>query len=165
MAASTDYGDDEWDNEPADPTAIALMRAVSNWQIIFGGNYFDLPPSRCWLVWDKQNTGERADCELAWTNLKRAVRRLYWRWNGMIRKGHEERFQTTRLAHQRHSMERQSAFCNDFNAVDRSTSPLGGERCPAATGSKMADFPQGLFGILAASRRLAPERVKNRFED
>ena len=57
---------------------------VSQYQIIFGGNYFGLPPSSCWLVWDKDNTGDFADCELAWTNLKKAVRRLKWRWNGML---------------------------------------------------------------------------------
>ena len=32
-----------------------------------------------------------ADCELAWTNLPKAVRRIYWRWHGMIRKGHDIR--------------------------------------------------------------------------
>lgn len=50
-----------------------------------------MPPTPCWLVWDKQNTGDFADCELAWTNLKKAVRRIYWRWNGMIRKGGDVR--------------------------------------------------------------------------
>lgn len=50
------------------------------------------PPTSCWLVWDKQNGGnDFADCELAWTNLDKAVRRIYWRWNGMIRKGDDIR--------------------------------------------------------------------------
>ena len=55
------------------------------WQVLFGGNYYALPPATCWLVWDKDN-GETdfADCELAWTNLPKAVRRLRWRWNGML---------------------------------------------------------------------------------
>jgi DNA modification methylase len=90
-----DYGAMDWDATPCSPAQVAAMRAVSGWQIIFGGNYFDLPPTSCWLVWDKQNTGDFADCELAWTNLQKAVRRVYWRWNGMIRKGHEERFHPT----------------------------------------------------------------------
>lgn len=96
LAQSKDYGASDWDDNPADPETIAHLRAISDWQVIFGGNYFDLPASSCWLVWDKQN-GENdfADCELAWTNLKKAVRRLYWRWHGMIRKGHEERFHPT----------------------------------------------------------------------
>lgn len=36
--------------------------------IIWGGNYFNLPPSRCWLVWRKPYFPTMADCELAWTN-------------------------------------------------------------------------------------------------
>lgn len=78
-----DYGASLWDSRPA-TEAIALARRLSRWQIVFGGNYYDLPPSRCWLVWDKDNTGDFADCELAWTNLDKAVRRLTYRWNGML---------------------------------------------------------------------------------
>jgi DNA modification methylase len=79
-----DYGiDSQWDR--AQPEAIALCRRLSRWHVIFGGNYYDLPPARCWLVWDKEN-GETdfADCELAWTNLDKAVRKLTYRWNGML---------------------------------------------------------------------------------
>jgi len=67
------------------PGALAMARALTKHQIIFGGNYYDLPPASCWLVWDKDNAGtDFADCELAWTNLKKAVRKLTYRWNGMI---------------------------------------------------------------------------------
>ena len=86
LAKPTDYGLDDWDHEPAPPETIAWMLANSRWQIIFGGNYFDLPPTPCVLVWDKLNgANDFADCELAWTNLPKAVRRLQWMWNGMIR--------------------------------------------------------------------------------
>lgn len=97
LAAARDYGGGEaWDQEPADPRVIAWMRENSDYQIIFGGNYFDLPPTSCWLVWDKQNgDNDFADCELAWTNLPKAVRRVHWMWNGMLRKGKEERFHLT----------------------------------------------------------------------
>ncbi len=81
----------DWDDFPCSPEQISAMRNVSNYQIIFGGNFFELPPSPCWLVWDKQNSGNYADCELAWTNLNKAVRRIYWRWNGMIRRGDDIR--------------------------------------------------------------------------
>lgn len=94
-ATVRDYGKDDWDNAPCSPEQVSLIRAAGKWQIIFGGNYFELPPSACWLVWDKQNTGDFADCELAWTNLKKAVRRIYWRWNGMIRKGDDDRVHPT----------------------------------------------------------------------
>ena len=69
-----DYGASDWDSQPASSEQISLIRACSQHQIIFGGNYFHLPPSPCWLVWDKQNTGDFADCELAWTNLDKPVR-------------------------------------------------------------------------------------------
>jgi DNA modification methylase len=81
----TDYGDFEWDNKPASSEVIALIRSCSKWQIIFGGNFFSLPPTSCWLVWDKLNTGDFADCELAWTNLPKAVRRIQYHWNGCMR--------------------------------------------------------------------------------
>lgn len=57
--------------------------------IVWGGNYFTdfLPPSSCWLVWDKENTGNFADGELAWTNFDRALRIYRWMWNGLARKG------------------------------------------------------------------------------
>jgi DNA modification methylase len=91
----TDYGDDDWDREPCPPEVIAWMRAQSRWQIIFGGNYFELPPTGCWLVWDKENTGDFADAELAWTNLPKAVRLKRHMWNGMLRKDREPRFHLT----------------------------------------------------------------------
>ena len=95
-AAPGDYGADDWDQQPADPRVVRWMRENSKHQIIFGGNYFELPPTSCWLVWDKENgANDFADCELAWTNLDKAVRRINWMWNGMLRKGKEERFHLT----------------------------------------------------------------------
>lgn len=85
MAVARDYGNDAWDNEPPPAWVIELMRAKAKWQVFFGGNYYSLPPATCWLVWDKENgESDFADCELAWTNLPKAVRRLRWRWAGML---------------------------------------------------------------------------------
>lgn len=95
VAKSKDYGDFDWDNKPASTALLSTARMRARHQIIFGGNYFELPPTTCWLVWDKQNSGDFADCELAWTNLKKAVRRIYWRWNGMIRRGDDVRVHPT----------------------------------------------------------------------
>ena len=85
LAQAKDYGKAQWDNEPPPAWVIELMRAKAKWQVLFGGNYYSLPPATCWLVWDKDN-GENdfADCELAWTNLPKAVRRLRWKWHGML---------------------------------------------------------------------------------
>lgn len=83
-AVARDYGVSDWDDAPPPQWALELARSLARWQIVWGGNYFSLPPSRCWLVWDKDNTGDFADCELAWTNLDKAVRRIVYRWNGML---------------------------------------------------------------------------------
>ena len=91
LAAAKDYGDDQWDDKPVDDRVIQLIRQMSGWQIIFGGNYYLLPPTKCWLVWDKENTGDFADAELAWTNLKKAVRLKRYMWNGMLRANKEPR--------------------------------------------------------------------------
>jgi DNA modification methylase len=92
LAQSRDYGDGSWDNEPVSPELLRAVRSAGRWTIIFGGNYYDCPPASCWLVWDKLNgNNDFADCELAWTNLPKAVRRLRYLWHGMLRANGEER--------------------------------------------------------------------------
>jgi len=79
-----DYGKKEWDKSiPKDEYFQHLMRVSKN-QIIWGGNYFYLQPSSCWIVWDKINSADFADCELAWTSFNTAVRKFEFRWNGML---------------------------------------------------------------------------------
>lgn len=88
LAKSTDYGDYEWDKKPAPENLINACLNNSINTIIWGGNFFHLPPSPCWLVWDKKNgNNDFADCELAWTNLNAAVRKFEFMWNGMLRDG------------------------------------------------------------------------------
>ncbi len=83
---SANYIKKHWDKQiPTDSFFSELFRVSKN-QIIWGGNYFTyhLPPSSCWLVWDKKtNDGsDFADCELAWTSLKTAVRKFKYDWVG-----------------------------------------------------------------------------------
>jgi len=82
LAKAKDYGCKPWDNKTID----FIDKIIYSWKraCIFGGNYYSVPPSSCWLVWDKENTGDFADCELIWTNLKQAVRKIKYRWNGML---------------------------------------------------------------------------------
>jgi len=85
LAVARDYGVSDWDDAPPPQELIELARSKATHQIIFGVNYFHLPPSPCWLVWDKDNgESDFADCELAWTNLRTAVRRKRYRWAGML---------------------------------------------------------------------------------
>lgn len=84
IAAARDYGNSNWDSQICEE-GVELAMGVANTQIVFGGNYYLMMPSPCWLVWDKDNgSNDFADCELAWTNMKRAVRKFKWRWNGML---------------------------------------------------------------------------------
>lgn len=64
------------------------LERVSRNQIIWGGNHLagrigkDSP---CWLVWDKRNdANDFADCELAYTSFRTAVRVFRFKWNGML---------------------------------------------------------------------------------
>ena len=61
----------EWDGNAPDSKYFTELFRVSKNQIIFGGNYFSLPPSRCFIIWDK-GAGMRgrsyAECEYAWAS-------------------------------------------------------------------------------------------------
>jgi len=81
---STQFKPVEWDNAPPTPEYFTELFRVSKNQIIWGGNYFDLPPSSCWLVWNKEINGDFADAELAWTSFKTAVRMFTYMWNGFM---------------------------------------------------------------------------------
>ena len=66
-----------WDTAP--PSIENLLNIASKAKIcvFWGGNYYGLPASRCWLVWDKQNAvPTMSDCEIAWTNLDANTKRF-----------------------------------------------------------------------------------------
>jgi DNA modification methylase len=62
-------------------------------QFWFGANHYAnvLPPFSCWVVWDKEATGNFSDCELAWSNQAKAARLFRHKWNGMLRDSERER--------------------------------------------------------------------------
>ena len=60
----------KWDQEAATAEQIMALAERANVAIVWGGNYFGLPPSRGWLAWVKpQRMHTVADFELAWTNI------------------------------------------------------------------------------------------------
>lgn len=68
------YGDEmtAWDVAPG-PEVFREMFRVSKEQIIWGGNYFELPATRCFNVWRKLTISEgfsMAMCEYAWTSFQ-----------------------------------------------------------------------------------------------
>ena len=59
----------DWDNEIPSQEVFDEVFRVSKNQIIWGGNYFDLPPTRCFICWDKVQPWENfSQVELAWTS-------------------------------------------------------------------------------------------------
>ncbi len=59
---------DRWDKAP-EPAFFSELMRVSDNVIIWGGNYFDLPPTRCFICWDKvQPWPNFSQAEYAWTS-------------------------------------------------------------------------------------------------
>ena len=88
LAASNKYTPKQWDREKPDERFFSELLRVTKNQIIWGANHFieNIPSanSSCWIVWDKENSGDFADCELAYTSFKTAVRKFSFMWNGML---------------------------------------------------------------------------------
>jgi len=65
----------QWDNAIPTDEYFEQLKRVSKNQIIWGGNYFDLPPCRCFIVWDKTIHGNTyADADFAWTSFDTPAR-------------------------------------------------------------------------------------------
>lgn len=63
----------DWDHVA--PSFVPAIVAQARHAIVWGGNYFPLPPARGWLVWDKVvRSFSTGHCELAWTTLPQPVR-------------------------------------------------------------------------------------------
>ena len=67
-AAKYKKGDCAWDVAPGQDYFDELFRVSKN-QIIWGANYFNMPPARCFIIWDKVALlPTMADSEYAWTS-------------------------------------------------------------------------------------------------
>ncbi len=64
----------EWDDfAPQDCMEFALNLSLGK-AIVWGGNYFTLPPVRGWLIWDKMQAHSSGHAELAWTSVNIPIR-------------------------------------------------------------------------------------------
>ena len=100
LAKVSIYKNKGWDNSPPSIKYFNELIRISKNQIIWGGNYFlfALNETPCFIVWDKNNTGNFADAELAWTSFKTATRIFKFTWNGMLQedmKNKEKRIHET----------------------------------------------------------------------
>lgn len=70
-----DYGIKQWDNYSPDEKYFNELFRISQNQIIWGGNNFELPLSEYFIIWDKgQMMPSFAQCEMAWTNCKKPAK-------------------------------------------------------------------------------------------
>jgi len=80
------YKQKQWDNSKPDDKYFNELYRVSKKQIIWGGNYFNLPSSGGWIVWDKKRPEDftLSMGELAWVSWTNSLRIFYYRWSGML---------------------------------------------------------------------------------
>ena len=85
-----------WD-EGRKAAEVAAFARLAETAVVWGGNYYAdvLPASRCWLVWDKMNSGNFSDFEMAWTSMDSAAKMFRYMWNGMLKQKPEERYHPT----------------------------------------------------------------------
>lgn len=69
-----------WDDYAPNAEYFAELRRVSKNQVIWGGNYFDLPATKCFLIWDKKQPEDVsfASCEFAWTSFNASAKTFYY---------------------------------------------------------------------------------------
>src|SRR3990167_9051067 len=78
----------EWDNLIGKEYFDEMFRVSKN-QIIWGGNYYMIPPSRCWLAWiKKERMDTLADFELAWTSFDKLAKSFDERRNPDGKRNH-----------------------------------------------------------------------------
>lgn len=86
--------------------------------VLWGGNYFTdfLAPSRCWVVWDKEMTGNFSEAEMAWTSFsKGGIKVFKFLWNGLSREGNRK----DELKGRVHPTQKPvGLFCNIFERFD-----------------------------------------------
>jgi site-specific DNA-methyltransferase (adenine-specific) len=65
----------DWDSSIPDKSYFEELQRVSKEQIIWGGNYFELPQNNNWLIWDKLNPNMSfSEAEMAWCSIKKNIR-------------------------------------------------------------------------------------------
>jgi site-specific DNA-methyltransferase (adenine-specific) len=71
----------KWDNEIPTQEYFKELFRISKNQIIWGANYFNMPPTRCFLIWDKQQPQDVsfASCEYSWTSFDKSAKTFYMR--------------------------------------------------------------------------------------
>lgn len=84
-----------WDRETPKKEYFIELKRVSKNQIIWGGNYFELPLTKSWIVWDKKTedkySNDFADCEMAWSSFDKPAKIVRYLWSGMLQPNMKEK--------------------------------------------------------------------------
>ena len=89
VAKRRDYSSvGDWDKATPNQSYFKELQRVSKNQIIWGGNYFNLPLTKSWLIWDKRTqdkySNDFADCEMAWNSFDKPAKIYRYLWSGML---------------------------------------------------------------------------------
>ena len=89
VAKRNDYSNiTDWDKSIPNQEYFNELFRVSKNQIIWGGNYFHLPLTKSWIIWDKKTqdkySNDFADCELAWNSFDKPAVIFRYLWSGMM---------------------------------------------------------------------------------
>ena len=85
----------EWDAAPPAVELLNELRGITKSQILWGGNYFVLPPTPCLLIWDKVQPEKfsLAMAEVAWTSFPGPMK--IWRWKSLRINGGDPKYHPT----------------------------------------------------------------------
>lgn len=89
VAKRKDYSSvGNWDSETPTKEYFNELKRVTKNQIIWGGNYFELPLTKSWIIWDKKTedkySNDFADCEMAWNSFDKPAKIVRYLWSGML---------------------------------------------------------------------------------
>tara|TARA_R110000796_G_scaffold53019_1_gene124739 strand:- start:103 stop:765 length:663 start_codon:yes stop_codon:yes gene_type:complete len=89
VAKRKDYSSlGDWDSNTPDKAYFDELFRVSKEQVVWGGNYFNLPLTKSWLIWDKRTlkkyNNDFADCEMAWNSFDKPAKIYRYLWSGMM---------------------------------------------------------------------------------
>ena len=87
LAQNTKHIVSDWDSKSIDDEVMLIVVQMGRQAMVFGGNYYSLPPSPCWLIWNKRGnhpSNNFADCELIWTSMSKPSRIYTYWWQGMM---------------------------------------------------------------------------------
>ena len=85
----------DWDSNVPNKEYFNELFRVSKNQIIWGGNYFELPLTKSWIIWDKKTeekySNDFADCEMAWNSFEKPAKIVRYLWSGMLQPNMKEK--------------------------------------------------------------------------